>query len=563
MVKLVNIEKDNIITLKIQELINQIRYYDYMYFIKNTNIISDLEYDLLKQELEDLEQEYPYLIQHNSPTYTIGFQPNFNFQIQKHSLPMLSLKNTYILDDVIKHLNQYNLWPVVIEPKIDGISLSLVYMNSLLSKATLRGNGLEGEDVLDHILYTRIPMKIDLQHIVEIRGELYISQDNFQILNKKKVEKKETIFQNSRNATCGIIRNKNLEYITYIDFIPYSIYGDNKFLWEKQTETLENLEKLGFLKQNYLLITNTNELKEKIISLPFSKMDIDGIVIKTNDLNLMHILGGTNHHPRGSIAYKFTNIHKEAIITNILWQVSRNGKIIPIAIIIPIILNNALIKKITLHNKKYMIYHKINIGSTILIERVGSTVPQIKKVLTPKEEPVNLFFCPGCNKKVIEDQNHFYCINLKCIKQKYEKFYYFCQNLKFKGLGYKNIEILSQYCETYSDILQAIRQKKYIKMNNIENIYNTANKILDRMEALQFLISFGIENMSKQSLLLILDYYKIKFLRDLLLFIENFSSFYITELKIKNIGFEKLESLQNFILQNTSELLKCIQIILQ
>lgn len=554
-----------IIQEKMQKLIDNIRYYDYMYFIKNTSVISDIDYDLLKQELENLEHQYPEYIQENSPTYTIGFQQSFDFKTHKHMVPMLSLRNTYILDEVIKFIEKDNLWPVILEPKIDGISLSLTYMNGILNKCLLRGNGHEGEDVIDHIIYTTIPFKIPFEKTIEIRGELYLSHKNFQLINEDKIIRKTAIFQNSRNATSGIIRNKTLQpYTHFLNFIPYSIRKNNCHMHTTQSSTLDFLKEIGFTLQTYILANNQNELENNITYFNNLDFDSDGIVIKTNSLELMEQLGQTTHHPRGAIAYKFANTHKESIIRNILWQVSRNGKITPIGEIEPIILNNATIKKITLHNKNYMEIHGIYIGTKVLIERVGATVPQIKKVLEPINHKIQLSKCPSCAGNITEDTTYFYCLNPICPEKKQEQIFYFCQNLDLKGLGNKSMEELCKYLKTPSDILDALIYKKQMNVHGWNKVCFEAETVITKIDPIKLLTALGVENLSSKSLSLILDYFQINTLKDLKEFLS--LSNFVQKLdecagKIKHIGGEKLQNFIAFLSHHKEEILKCILLI--
>jgi DNA ligase (NAD+) len=549
---------------KIHKLINEIRYYDYMYYIKNTSVVSNTDYDLIKQQLENLEAEYPELIQENSPTYMVGFKPSFDFPLQKHSKPMLSLKNSYLLEEVIKYINKEHLWPVVIEPKIDGISLSLIYINGFLNKGVLRGNGREGENILDHIMYTNIPFTIAFKESMEIRGELYISKNNFNIINEEKIKKKEIPFQNSRNATVAIVRNKKIEYTHFLDFIPYYLHKEHKNMADTQIETLKLLSQLGFKSQWHQLACREEELKEKINSLKDGDFDRDGVVIKTNDLSLMESLGNTNHHPKGAIAYKFTNNHKESKIINILWQVSRNGKITPIAEINPIILDNANIKKITLHNKKYAQINKLNIGAVVMVERVGSTVPQIKKVLETSEIPIHLETCPSCEEKTKEDDNNFFCINNNCPIQLQEKLYYFCQNLGVKGLGEKSIQQLSLYCKTPSQLLEFIITSKTINVIGWNKVCFKMEKVLSHITPIKLLTSLGVENLSEKSLSLILNFFQISTFSHLKLFLQSptlLENLRTSKDNIKHIGEEKIKSFIEFVKNNSQEILNCMNLI--
>jgi DNA ligase (NAD+) len=561
---------------KIKKLINEIRYYDYMYYIKYESVISDVDYDLLKNQLEVLENTYPHLIEKDSPTYTVGFQQNFIFNKEYHEIPMLSLRNTYILDEAIEFINKENLWPVILEAKIDGISLSLIYMDGYLHKAILRGNGEAGENVLDHIIYTSIPIKIPFNEKVEIRGELYINKENFIKINNDKVKNHEAPFQNSRNGCGGIIRNKKRSYEEFLDFIPYFFKYNNEDYFSHQNELLEKLQEIGFSKQIYYLCANEEDLQKNITNfyhLPFAN---DGVVIKTNDLSLMKNLGTTDHHPKGSIAYKFTNNHKESIIHNILWQVSRNGRVIPVGEINPIELDNAIIKKITLHNKKYMEINNLYVGAHIMIERVGSTVPQIKKVLkgVSKEEVLNnkqefikknfISNCPSCNSLLEEDDKSYMCVNKNCPHQINESIGYFFSEIGLKGVGTKTIHELIKFGKTPSDIINLIIKKTQLNLHGWEKFCFYGENIIKNINVGILLSSLGIENISKKSLEILCKHFNINKLEELRNFLEgDFKSLLENLLneektQIKNIGKEKLKSFLDFLTNNKEEILKII-----
>lgn len=565
---------------QMKKLINEIRYYDYMYYVKYESVISDTDYDLLKNQLEDLENKYPHLIEKDSCTYNVGFQPNFDFYKEKHQIPMLSLRNTYILDEVIEFVQKENLWPVILEAKIDGISLSLIYMDGFLHKALLRGNGQEGENILDHIIYTSIPMKIPFKEKVEIRGELYISKENFIKINEDRIKNYEAFFQNSRNACGSIIRNKKKSYEELLSFIPYFFKYNNKDYFIHQDELLEALEKIGFSRQIYFICNNKEELENKIkhfYNLPFAN---DGVVIKPNNIQLMEILGTTNHHPRGAIAYKFTNNQKESIIINIIWQVSRNGKLAPVGEINPIELDDAIIKKISLYNKKYIETNNLYIGAHIMIERVGATVPQIKSVLkqVTKEEVlqnknteiINKNFiknCPSCGDLLEEDETNYFCKNKNCKDKIKESIYYFFSEVGLKGIGTKTIEELIKFAKKPSDIMNLIIKKTFLNLHGWEKFCFYGENIIKKIDVYSLLSSLGIENLSKKSLKTLYEYLNINNLTDLKLFLEEDFKTKLEDLlnkeknDIKNIGKEKLKSFLDFLLENKEEILKIINII--
>lgn len=561
---------ENSIKDRISLLVAKIRHYDYMYYIENKSIISDYDYDLLRLELENLEEQYPHLREINSPTQTIGFYHKSEiFTSKKHLHPMLSLKNTYLIEDIIDFIDKNFLLPVVLEPKIDGVSISLHYSQGHLISSLLRGDGSEGEDVTENILYVKDILKIiSLMEDIEIRGELYINKENFINLNKERNKNMEKQLQNSRNGTSGLIRQRNKynEYLSYISFVPYNILKKNgKFFHNTQIKTLTTLKSLGFKKQNYILCKERNLIEkeiQKIYEKISSVVDIDGIVIKTNDLDKMANLGSTSRHPLGAIAYKFSSETKEVKIKEIIWQVSRNGKLTPVSNIEPVLLGGAKISKVTLHNKEFLRKNKIGIGSIILIERVGAAVPQIKSVITPTTTLIKITHCPSCNNTIEETDFNYICINKNCTERMVEQLIYFCKSLKIKGLGTKAIEELTKQINKPSELIKLIGEGNSLKVVGWDKICFNLKNILKNVDSKLLLVSLGVENLSLNGMAQITKTLEISSLEDLKAFIENEDyKEKLTNLKIHGIGGEKLQSFIKFIQTNKKEILQIIEYI--
>lgn len=561
---------------KFRYLIGKIRYYDQMYYGKNQSKISDVDYDLLREELETLENTYPELIEPDSPTQNISYMITDSFVIRSHNSPMLSLRNTYSMDEVEKFLNKQELWPVVLEPKLDGISLSLRYINSYLTYALLRGDGEKGEDVTNQIMHIKsIPLKLKQSEVcsslqdswnLEIRGEIHITKNNFSALNDYKKQKGEKIFQNSRNGTSGIIRYKGIEQdlYSYLSFTPYTILKERteenqqtKFMlhyYPTQQETLDFLKTLGFTPSIYYLCNNRLDIEQginRIVSEYSHIQDMDGVVIKTNNLKIMDQLGYNNRHPLGAIAYKFTNKVKETEIISIKWQVSRNGRVNPVAVVKPIYLDNANITNITLHNKSYLQEKQIGVGAHILVERVGSTVPQIKKVIKPSNISVVLEKCPSCKAKIIEDNINYLCKGSNCQEQIQASLYYFAKSLKLKGLGEKSIIELSKYVKNPEEMLIFIRQTPNMNIAGWEKFRFNMKGILRQVDAAMLLVSLGIESISYQGINSLLSLLKIYKLDELVVFLNksNWQEM-ISNMVIPGFGKEKIQIFITFLDKN-------------
>lgn len=567
----------NAVKDKMRQLISKIRYYDHLYYIKNQSIITDTDYDLLREELEALERQYPDLVEVDSPTQNINYMINDDLVTREHNSPMLSLRNTYSIDEVERFLDKEKLWPVVLEPKLDGISLSLHYKDSYLLYALLRGDGVKGEDVTNHVINIQsIPLKLNKEGLnLEIRGELCITKQNFQKLNIYKEKKGEKPFQNSRNATGGIIRYKGNDRLlyTYLSFVPYTILQTrtivnqhSKFMphfCEEQRISLCFLKELGFIEAPYFICNNKEEI-ERNISLIIDQysyiQDMDGVVIKTNNLIKMDELGYTNRHPLGAIAYKFTNQVKETEILSLKWQVSRNGKIVPVGDLKPIFLDNANISKITLHSKSYLQENLVGVGAKILIERVGSAVPQIKKVLSVSEKGIYLQQCPCCGNTIEEDKSNYFCKNHNCKDQIEGRLYYFVQTLQLKGLGEKSISEISKYVSTPSQLINFIRKTKTMNISGWDKFRFNVNEMMRKIDAVSLLISLGIENMSYQGISILLSAIKITTLKDINYFLDQVDwEAKVMNLIVPRIGKEKMNSFVQFLKNNKEEIQRIIK----
>lgn len=484
-------QQQDAVKKRISELVYLLRYYDFMYYVKNTSIIKDYEYDKLKQELENLENEYPHLIMSNSPTNYVGFANDNSLEVKTHIKPMLSLKNSYDISDIISHITKYKLLPVLIETKIDGISLSIIYNNGIFQEALLRGDGYEGEDVTNIIALTDVFLSISDKNLVNIRGEVYINISDLQIINEKRIQAGLKSFQTCRNCVSGILRQKTQEYVEYLKFFPY--YIDGLFI-DTQEKIHQQLKIYGFDNLPYVSCDNIDEISKKIhlIQNNVSNFNIDGVVIKPNDLKLIEELGVTSRYPKALIAYKFSQSTYEVILKNIKWQVTRTYKIIPVGEIDVIIIDGAEIKNVYLYNKRYIQNNNININSKIIIERVGGTAPQIKSIIEKKEK-IYLVNCPICNTSVLEDEVNYFCQNPHCKGVIKDILLYFCEILNFKGLGEENIDnIITREKILYpSQLLSLILNNNLMYIHGYEKIQNFIKKKCHQIDVIQILRAYG------------------------------------------------------------------------
>src|SRR5210317_557537 len=412
-------EKD--IEKKYKKKIRLINRYNKFYFNESNPIVSDQEYDELKAEILSLESNNKSLKSIKSPSKNVGYKPSKNFKKNTHRVPMLSLANAFGREDLINFKKKiFNFLSkkdfhifYTAEPKIDGISASLIYKNGEFITGLSRGDGKEGEDITANLKTIEdIPKYIKAKNFpneIDIRGEVFIQNSDFKRLKQK--------FANPRNAASGSLRQKDPEETKKIPlkFIAYTFGYVDQLNIDNQFEYLKKLKQWGFKTnpQNKLiggiknLMKNYYEIEKKRAELDF---DIDGIVYKVNDFNLQKRLGNVANSPRWAIAHKFSAVNGLTIIKDIEIQIGRTGALTPVAKVEPINIGGVVVSNATLHNEDEIIRKDIIIGDTVLIERAGDVIPHIIEVdfsKRPKNIKKFIFpkFCPSCGSETIKEFN--------------------------------------------------------------------------------------------------------------------------------------------------------------
>ncbi|MDC3187896.1 NAD-dependent DNA ligase LigA [Candidatus Pelagibacter sp.] len=407
---------------KYKSYIENLKKYNLYYFDKSDPLVSDSDYDKLKLDILNLEKRFKYLNSNNSPSVLIGHKPSKNFKKLPHRVPMLSLGNAFSEEDLINFekkilnflsKNQGYEISYCAEPKIDGISASLTYINGVFEKGLSRGDGKEGEDITRNLSTIKdIPKKIlskNFPEEIDIRGEVFIQNSDFENLKDK--------FANPRNAASGSLRQKNPEDTKKIPlkFIAYTFGFEKGLNVDNQFDYLKKLGSWGF-KTNPLnklisgvkyLIQNYNEIEKQRSNLDF---DIDGIVYKVNDFDLQKRLGYVANAPRWAVAHKFSSNKAVSEIKDIEIQIGRTGALTPVAKIKPINIGGVKVSNATLHNEDEIIRKDIRIGDTVTVERAGDVIPHILSVDFKKRKKNNLKFifpekCPSCGSKTIKEFN--------------------------------------------------------------------------------------------------------------------------------------------------------------
>ena len=406
-----------------QEFLKQLeslKKHNKFYFTEDSPRISDYEYDKLKKNIKDLETKYPFLKKINSVENIVGAKPSNKFEKIKHLTPMLSLSNSFGINDINdfhKKINNFLSFKnekieLFCEPKIDGISATLIYEKGILKKGLSRGDGLTGENILENLkTISSIPRRIDFKNLpdlLEIRCEIYLGKKDFYKLKDK--------FANPRNAAGGSLRQKNSAETSKIP-LKYFAYGFGMIkpmIFSKQSEFLKKINELGFstnpLSEKILGVDKIQKYHKKIDNVRSSlEYDIDGIVLKVNDINLQKRLGSTSNSPRWATAYKFSAEKAITRVKKILIQVGRTGAITPVAKVEPVTVGGVVVSNATLHNEDEILRKDIRLGDTIQIQRAGDVIPQVVAVdIDKRDKKSKKFIFPKkclCGAPTVKEKN--------------------------------------------------------------------------------------------------------------------------------------------------------------
>lgn len=436
-----------------------INFHDWRYYVQSEAVISDNDYDQLFRQLKELETQNPELVTPDSPTQRVAQGLTTEFETVQHLAPMLSLDNSYDehefaeFDDRLRRLLPGENLTYVVEPKFDGASIALVYENDLLVRAATRGNGIAGDDITNNARVLRsLPLRARFSdhgiHRVEIRGEAIIKQSVFEQINKTREKEGLELFKNARNTASGGLRMKDpaevkqrgLEAILYGVGYAADVNGNNLLgtALNSHAGCLRMLTGLGFqtAAKELGMFDNVKDIvdffhtwQEKRDSYPF---EIDGMVVKLDDIALQQRAGATAHHPRWAIAYKFKARQATTKLLNVIFNVGRTGAMTPVAKVEPVNLSGVTISSISLHNEDLIREKDLRINDTVLIERAGDVIPYVigpvKEKRTGKEKPIQFpDKCPSCHTELVkpEDEAHWRCINAACPAQMEEHLIHF------------------------------------------------------------------------------------------------------------------------------------------
>lgn len=520
---------------RMDELIDYINKASYEYYVLDNPTITDQEYDDYYNELLSIEEKYPELKREDSPTNRVGGAVLDKFEKVTHDHPMLSFDDIFNEEEII--LFDERIKKVVstahytLEPKMDGLSGSLIYKKGVLVRGATRGDGVTGEDITTNIKTIKsVPLRLTEDIDIEVRGEIYMSKKSFLEANREKVKNGEKEFANPRNVAAGSIRQLDSKVAAKrnLDFMAYFIPNPEDYGIKTQKESLEFLKKLGFV-TNYKLngyaknvkdITNyINSLSEKRDNLPF---EIDGVVLKVDNLEDEKRLGFTSRVPRWGIAYKFPAKEVLTTLKEIKFTVGRTGKITPNAIFSPVHVSGSLVSKATLHNSDYCIDKDVRVGDTISIRKAGDVIPEVVEVKLDRRKEDSVPFkmienCPMCNSVLVRKDANHYCKNEHCPSRKIESLIHFSSRdamyiegfgesivEDFYNLGYlKNIDdfyTLDKYKDELM-LLEGFGEKSISKL--LESASNSKKNSLERL-----LFGLGIRYVGKKTAKILSKYYK-------------------------------------------------------
>ncbi len=458
---------------RIAQLVEDITKYNEAYYADNNPLISDKEYDELYHELVQLETEYPELKQENSPTNIVGVSPKDDAKTVEHEYRMLSLDNSYSQEEVVDFIRKSGAsvgTQYTIEPKVDGAAVSITYENGVLTLGATRGDGKVGEDITRNVkLIEQLPKTISYKGKIVLRGEVYMSKQVFEDLNKKRAEMGEQLFANPRNAAAGSLKllDEKEAKSRRLSVIIYGVDGfEDKF--ETHAKDMEYVKSLGFhISERLFVANNIDEITQaldKIEDVRFTlDYDIDGAVIKVNDYAIREELGYTAKFPRWAIAYKYKALQATSVLEDVIFQVGRTGAITPVAVLTPVQLSGSTVSRASLHNQDEVNRLDIMIGDTVFIEKGGEIIPKIVAVQKDlrKSDAREIIFpthCPVCNHEVVttDDDAKSRCVYEYCPALVKGKIMHFASRnaMDIKGLGEKVVDELyeAELVRNFSDI---------------------------------------------------------------------------------------------------------------
>ncbi len=514
---------------RIDELVEQLNYHSRLYYVENRNEISDYDYDMLQNELKELEKNYPQFLRPDSPTQRVGGEAVSQFEKVEHIVQMGSIQDVFSFEEVRRFVDTVRETipapAFVVEPKIDGLSVSLEYHDGEFVIGSTRGDGFVGENVTQNLKTVRsIPLSLpeDLP-LLEVRGEVYMPRGVFEDLVKKQEENDEQPFKNPRNAAAGSLRQKDPKIAASrkLDIFVFNVQRIEGRELTAHKQSLDYLKSLGFKTiPDYKRVSTADEIIARIeeigevrYTLPF---DIDGVVVKVDDFAQRETLGYTAKTPKWSVAYKFPPEEKNTKLLDIELNVGRTGAVTPVAVFEPIMLAGTEVARATLHNRDFIAEKNVNIGDLITVRKAGDIIPEVLCVAEKRSEGCFEFpdTCPVCGAPLVksEDEAAVRCSDIDCPAQIFRRIVHFASKgaMDIDGLGPAIVRalldngLITSVADLYTikkaDLLELDNFKEKSADNLINAIEKSRSQPLDRL-----VFALGIPNIGQASAKLLCD----------------------------------------------------------
>ena len=544
--------KNNNVKEELEKLRKEIEYHNKLYYEQDEPEISDYEYDKLTQRLKKLEKEHPELIVKSSPTQKIGGKTKNIFTQVVHDVQMQSLQDVFSLGEVEEFVDKVkeeykDQTRFCVETKIDGLSVSLEYVDGVLVRGSTRGDGFVGEDVTQNIKMIKdIPQRLSSNDTIEVRGEVYLPRKEFEKINEELMANNKQQLSNPRNAAAGTLRQLDSELVKKrnLSIFVFNVQKGKSF--SSHYESLDYLNKLGIktIAVRYLCSTKEeviNAIKKIGNMRDELEYDIDGAVVKVDNLLIRQEMGQTVKVPKWAVAYKYPPEQKETKVLDIALQVGRTGQVTPVVILEPVRVAGSIISKTTLHNFDFMREKDIRIGDTVIIQKAGDVIPEVDRVLKEKRDGTQKEFeipkvCPVCGEELEKEESEvaLRCTNSECPAQIYRSITHFVSRdcMDISGMGEaivdalidKNLlkDVADIYSLKFEDFMSLEGFKEKSSQNLVDAVEKSKSNSLDKL-----LFGLGIRHIGKRA---------AKILS------ENFDDIY----KVKEASVEQLNSLEDF-----------------
>lgn len=510
---------------EIEELRKELNEHSYRYYVQDAPIISDFEYDRMLRRLEELEGEHPELITPDSPTQRVGGQPVDSFASVEHPVPLESLQDVFDLEELAafdqRVRESVENVEYDVEPKVDGLSVALEYVDGIFVRGATRGDGRTGEDVTENLRTIQsLPLRIENAPArLIVRGEVFMPRKVFEKLNEERELKEESLFANPRNAAAGSLRqlDPRIAAARRLDILVFNIQLVEGKTFRTHQETLEYLEELRFKVIPHKTFSSLEEVSGEILRMGDDRyefeFDIDGAVVKVNSLSDRELLGSTAKFPRWAAAYKYPPEQKESTVVDIVVQVGRTGVLTPKAVVRPVRLAGTTVTNATLHNQDYITEKDIRIGDTVLVQKAGEIIPEIVSVVKEKRPDGTVPYhfpetCPVCGAPVARDVDgaHIRCTGAECPAQLLRNLVHFASRdaMDIEGLGPAVVESLvkSGLIKTAADLYQ-LRPEDVAELDRMgkksaENLIAALEKSKGQ-DLSRLLFAFGIRQVGQKA----------------------------------------------------------------